>query len=256
MKILVIPDSHFCAEKPNTRADWLGNAILELEPDVVIHTGDFNDLSSLCSYDRGKRSAELKRYQSDITAGIDALQRINGPLDKYNEQKKSIRKAQRKLPRKIITLGNHEHRIIRAVEVSPELSGTLQVTDLKFEEYGWEVIPYREPIEVEGIWCNHSYASGIRGEAVSGFGIASSLLTKNMVSCLVGHSHLLDWAVRSKPNGDKIMGLSAGCYVEEATFEGATENLWWAGICVLHNVQNGCYDLETISIERVKQLYA
>lgn len=255
MKILVCPDTHFCEEKDSRRADWLGTAILEIDPDIIIHTGDFNDMASLCSYDKGRRSAELRRYKNDIAAGVDALQRINAPLEDYNKQRKNIRKAQRRVPRKIITLGNHSQRILKAVEISPELFGTLNIEDCEFEKYGWEVIPYREPIEIEGIWCCHSFASGVLGTPISGVGIASSLLAKNMTSCLVGHSHLLDWSVRSKPNGDKLMALSAGCFVEEATFEGATENLWWSGLCVLHNVKNGCYDLETISIERVQNLY-
>lgn len=256
MKALIIPDTHFCAEKDNRRADWIGNAILEIDPDIVIHTGDFNDLSSLSSYDKGKRSAELRRYRNDVLAGIDALQRINAPLEKYNDQKKNIRKAQRKIPRKVLTLGNHESRILRAVETSPELLETLKIEDLEFEKHGWEVIPYREPIEIEGIWCCHNYVSGVRGEAVSGLNIAASLLAKNMTSSLVGHQHVLDWAIRSKPNGEKLMALCAGCFVEESTWDAAPDSLWWSGLCVLHNLKDGCYDLETLNLERIKELYS
>lgn len=255
MKILVIPDSHFSPEKDSRRADWLGNAILELDPDVILQTGDFNDLGSLSSYDKGRRSAEMRRYRNDIATSLNALERINKPLEEYNKQRKNIRKAQRRIPRKILTLGNHEQRIVRAVEISPELYETLKIEDLGYEQFGWEVIPYRDTIEIEGIWCSHNYVSGVKGEAISGLNIAASLLSKNMTSCLVGHSHVLDWAIRSKPNGDKLMSLSAGCFLEEPTFEGATDTLWWSGLCVLHNVKNGCYDLETISIDRVKSLY-
>src|SRR5712691_8078513 len=118
MKCLVIPDTHFCPDKDNRRADWIGNIILEIAPDIVLHTGDFNDLGSLSSYDKGKRSAELRRYRSDVLAGIDALKRINKPLEDYNNQRKNIRKSKRQIPRKVITIGNHSQRILRAVELA------------------------------------------------------------------------------------------------------------------------------------------
>ena len=255
MNILVIGDPHTSPYFDNRRFDWLGNAILELDPDIVLCTGDMADFHSLSSYDKGRKSGELRRYRADVNSVIDALGKINKPLDDYNKQRKNIRKAKRRWPRRVITLGNHSYRLTRAIDLSPELEGTISIDDLKLEEHGWEVYPYRQPIEIEGIWCCHSFSSGVNGMAISGFNIAASLLTKNSVSSLVGHSHLLDWAVRSKPNGEKLMALSAGCYLEEPTFSDATENLWWKGLCMLHNVKNGCWDLETIEMERVKKLY-
>lgn len=255
VKILVVGDPHCSPYFDNRRFDWLGTAILELEPDIVYCTGDVADFHSLSSYDKGRKSGELRRYKADVESVIDALKRINKPLDDYNFQRKNIRKAKRKLPRKIITLGNHSYRLNRAVDLSPELEGTLSIADLRLTEFGWEVYPFRQAIEIEGIWCSHFFSSGVSGLPISGFNLAATLLTKNSVSSLVGHSHLLDWAVRSKPNGDKLMALSAGCFLEEPTFHDATIEMWWKGLCVLHNTKNGCYDLETIEMKRVEQLY-
>lgn len=40
-------------------------------------------------------------------------------------------------PRMVLTLGNHEHRINRAVEYDPKLDGLLTVDDLDYQRHGW-----------------------------------------------------------------------------------------------------------------------
>lgn len=256
MNILCIPDSHSDPDTDNRRFDWLGNMILEVAPDVIVNIGDHTTLNSLSSYDKGKRTAELRRYRNDLLACHDSLERINKPLDDYNKQRKSIRKGQRKVPLKYLTLGNHEDRIRRAAESSPELIGTLSISDLKYEEYGWQVIPFKQPIEIEGIWFSHYWPSGVKGEPLSGFNIAALSIQRNMVSSVCGHSHLFDYAIRAKPNGDKVIGLCIGCYLEEPTYIDATSQLWWSGITLLRNVKNGVFDIETYSIDRIQQLYS
>lgn len=253
--ILILPDSHADPTQPNDRFDWFGNMILERAPDIVVNIGDLANLNSLSSYDKGKKSAELRRYRSDIDCVHDALMRINKPLEDYNRQRKNIRKGQRKIPRKEEFDGNHEYRIIRAIDNSPELAGTLSLDDLKYREFGWNTHPFKCSAEIEGVWFCHYYPSGVKGEPISGFNIAQSLISRNMVSSVCGHSHLFDYAIRSRPDGTKVIGLCVGCYVEDKTFDDATDQLWWSGIIELKNVKNGTFDLEQFSIERVKQLY-
>ena len=65
---------------------------------------------------------------------------------------------------------------------------------------------------VDGIHYAHHFPSGIMGSAISGENIGRTLLTKHKVSATVGHSHLLDYAISTLPNGKKLHGLSAGCY--------------------------------------------
>lgn len=254
-KLLLVGDPHSSPDTDNRRFDWLGRMILEEEPDVVLCIGDFSDLNSLSSYDKGKKSAELRRYRNDVGAACDALTRINAPLKTYNETKRNVRKAQRKAPRKIMIMGNHEERINRAVNMAPELEGTLSLADLKYQEYGWEVQPYKRALELEGVWFNHYFPSGVKGEAISGFNIGANIVQKNMVSSVCGHSHLWDHAIRNRPDGSKVIGLCCGCYLESPTYDDATGNLWWSGLAMLHDVDSGVFDLEQLSIERVRQLY-
>ena len=254
---LLIPDAHCKPGVSNTRFDLLGEFIADKQPDTIICIGDFADMESLCSYDRGKKEFEGRRYENDIAAAHDALRRTNAPTMALNARRRANKKSLYS-PRKILTLGNHERRIERAVASSPELEGKMSYRDLRYEEFGWEVIPYTIPIEVDGVWYSHFFPSGIKGEAISGINIASSLLTKMMVSCSVGHCHLLDYATRALPNGQRIHGLSAGCFADLNHIEAYAKNvqyLWWAGLVLKHNVQDGEYDHEIFSMRRLEAMY-
>lgn len=255
MLIAVIPDSHASPDISNDRFIWLGRLLLERQPDIILNLGDLYDMESLCSYDRNKRSFEGRRYQKDIEVGIDALLKIHGPFNDYNKQRKNIRKAKLKEPRKIFTLGNHEFRICRATENSPELDGLMAIDNLKLQDFGYEVYPFKRAIKIEGIWFSHFFPSGVKGDSISGFNIASNIVAKNLESSVCGHSHLWDMAIRAKPDGRKAIGLCAGWYGTEPTYADATEQFWHSCITLLHDVHDGVFDVEQISIDRIKQLY-
>lgn len=255
-KTLLIGDPHSSPDTANDRFSWVGNLILEEEPELVLCIGDFADLNSLSSYDRGKRSAELRRYRHDIRSARDALLRINEPLHAHNLHRKNIRKAQRREPRKVITLGNHEDRIRRAVDSSPELEGTLSIDDIGFQEFGWEVYPFKQAVCIEGVYFNHYFPSGVKGEPISGFNIASSIITKNMVSSVCGHSHLYDHAIRHRPDGTEVIGLCCGWYGETPGYDDATDALWWSGLIILHDLTEGRFDVQQINYNRVRALYS
>jgi hypothetical protein len=159
-------------------------------------------------------------------------------------------------PKKIMLHGNHEDRIDRFVDENPELDGTLKIADLQFKKYGWQEVPYKKFKVINGIYYAHHFPSGIMGSAISGENIARTLLTKHKVSATVGHSHLLDYAVSTLPNGQKIHGLSAGCYLNHSEhYAKDTQHMWWSGICVKTNVSNGNYNLEMIDYNAIRREY-
>lgn len=254
---LIIGDPHCKPGVSNKRFEYLGKFIVDKKPDVIVCIGDFSDMESLCSYDKNKKSFEGRRYQKDIEAVHEALELIEAPTKQYNEQQRKNKKTQYR-PRKVLTLGNHEQRIERAIECSPELEGTIGYEDLKYKDYGWEVVPYTVPIEIDGVFYCHFFPSGLKGEAISGVNVASNILTKMMVSSTVGHNHLFDYATRALPNGKRIQGLSAGCFANLSHIEKYAINvqyMWWAGLVLKHNVKDGEYDLEVFSMRRLKEMY-
>jgi hypothetical protein len=244
---LVIPDSHAHPDHHNKRYEWLAHLINDIKPDVVIDIGDWWDMPSLCSYDKGTKGFEGRRYKRDIEAGLDAQERV------YS----ITRKSKKKLPRFVRTLGNHEHRIHKAVDRDPVLEGTIGLSDLRSKDYGWEQYDFLTPATVDGVTYQHYFVSGIMGRPISGERHAQSLILKQLASCTQGHSHLFDYCVRTDVSGRKIHGCVVGVYQDyEADFAGPANALWNPGVVVKHGVENGSYDVEHISLKRIKASYA
>lgn len=240
---LIIPDSHAHPDHSNERYSWLGNLIVDVKPDVVVDIGDWWDMPSLCSYDRGKRSFEGRRYHRDIAAGVEAQDRMFAP----------IRKQKKKLPRFVRCLGNHEDRINRALDMDPILEGTIGLSDLQSKEYGWEEHAFKDVVEIDGVSYSHFFASGVMGRPVVS---ARSLVQKKHQSCTQGHIHTFDYFVDSDVRGRTIHGLFAGVYQDyEADYAGQGNALWVPGVAIKRGVENGSYDLEWVSLKRIKEIY-
>lgn len=255
MDILCIPDAHAHPEAGNERFDILGKFIIERRPSVILCIGDLFSMDSLSSFDKGKRSFEGRRYTKDIEVGIDAQRRMFAPTIEHNKLKSDKKKYK---PRKVFTLGNHEHRIERATQEAPELEGAIGYKDLKLEEFGWEVYPFRDVVNIEGVNFSHYFSSGVMDRAISGNNIGKSLLNIKKATVVQGHSHLLSIATEVTVNNDRIWGISAGCYLDhyEPYTSKSIQETFWRGVLMLSDVHNGDFDLELISLDRLKKYYA
>lgn len=247
---LVIPDQHAHPDFNNDRADWLAQLIIDVKPDVVINIGDAADMASLASYDKGKRSYHGRSYAQDITSHLDFQERLWGPV--------KLRK--KKLPRTIVLEGNHEQRIERALDLSPELQGTIGFNDLDFSTYYDDIVRYDGStpgiIEVDGISYAHFFISGVMGRSIGGLYPAASLLAKQHSSCTQGHSHLFDLSVQTNVKGEKLFGAVCGVYQDyDSSWAGNVNRLWHRGVLIKHNVENGNYDPQWVSIEALKKTY-
>jgi hypothetical protein len=250
---LVIPDQHAHPDFNNDRADWVGKLILDLKPDVVINLGDAADLPSLSLYDKGKASFHSRNYEKDIQAHLDFQDRMWYPM----------RKAKKKQPFRVVLEGNHEHRIKRALELDPHLEGEsfgISFKSLAFDDYYHEVVPYSGQTPgvtvVDGISYAHYLVSGVMGRPVGGEHHASSLVSKFHTSCTVGHSHTVDWSVRSSVNGKKVMGMVAGVYQDyQAPWAGSTTTFWWSGVVIKRGVEDGSYSPQFVSIAELRKEY-
>lgn len=242
---LIVPDSHAHPDHDNRRYSMLGMLVHDLKPDVVVDIGDWFDMPSLCSYDRGKKSFEGRSYKRDIEAGLDAQDRF------FHE----IRKYKKKLPRFVRTLGNHENRVNRAVELDRILEGTIGTQDFQSSEYGFEEFPFLEPVEIDGIQYAHYFVTGVSGRPIGGEHPAYSLLTKRFRSSTCGHVHTFDYCIRTA--GDrKIHGAVVGVYQDyHADYAGPANDIWNAGVVVKRGVEDGNYDLEHISLKRIEEAY-
>lgn len=222
------------------------------QPDVIIQIGDFADMESLSSYDVGKRSFEGRRYKADVETAHTAMQALLEPLETYNERQRKNGKRQYK-PRMVLTLGNHEQRIDRAVDGDPKLDGTLSTDDLGYDSYGWEVYPYLEVVVIDGVAYSHFFTSGTMGRPVAS---PAALLTKRHMSAVMGHVQNRGISYAQKADGTEITGIFCGsCYEHNEDYLGAQGNNYWRGIWVLHDVNNGEFDAMQVSLKYLKDKY-
>lgn len=249
----VIPD---CQVRPEDSLDFLshiGNYLVEKKPDVVVCLGDFADMSSLSSYDVGKKQFEGRRYKADIEAAHKGMEALLGPLSKYNERMRETR-HKKYVPRLVLTLGNHEHRIIRAVENDAKLEGVLSVQDLEYESFGWEVIPFLQPIILDGTAFCHYFTAGLLGRPCSS---AQMQLTKKHMSCISGHQQGLQIATSYRADGARLTSIIAGsCYESEHDYLGPQGNKHYRGMLMLHEVEDGSFDMMPVSLGYLRKKYA
>jgi len=256
-KILVIPDAHAHPDYDNLRFASLGQLIVDEKPDIIVCIGDFADMPSLSSYDRGTRGFEGRRYHRDIDAAQDAMSKLLAPTLEYNEKRRKAKKR-RYRPKKVMCLGNHEARIDKATQSSSELYGTISTADLGYEGHGWEVYPFMERVFIEGIAFSHYFASGVMNRPIGGEHIGNSLLSKNYMSSVQGHSHLYNHAIRTRADGQKMHGLAVGCFVHPEYTESwcaGARHLWWEGVLILDNVSEGDFSLRDITTEQLMEMY-
>ena len=77
---MVIPDTQV---KPGVAIDhleWAGKYAQEKQPDVIVMIGDWWDMPSLSSFDKGKMAFEGRRYVNDIKAGRQAIESFINPI--------------------------------------------------------------------------------------------------------------------------------------------------------------------------------
>lgn len=234
MDLLIIGDPHAHPEYDNSRFTALGKFIARRKPAIIVCIGDMADMPSLSSYDRGTRGFEGRRYKKDVSAVLDAQKKLFAPIHRvkgYN-------------PQLHMCLGNHEDRITRVVNTTPELDGAIGLSDLRYEEFGWKVTPFKRSVSIEGISFSHYFTSGVAGRPISSVHIGHALVTKLHCSAVQGHSHLYNHSEQTRPDGQKIFGLSVGCYSHPTYTESwcqDTEYQWWRGIIILEGLDGEGY---------------
>lgn len=246
---LMIPDTQVKEGVPLNHLTALGNYIVDKQPDVIVHIGDHADMPSLSMFDVGKRQFEGRRYRKDIEAAQAGMDALLGPVREYNARRAKAKMKQYR-PRMVITLGNHEQRIQRAVDSDPRLEGTLSLDDLGYKEMGWEVYQFLQPVRIDGI----SYVHYVQQDNSSGaIGRAHLIAQRRHGSYTVGHRQTLDYHVSPHLNpdtGKRIQVLMAGAfYQHEEEYMGPQGNQHWRGCVLKQEVDNGQYDPQFLSLD-------
>ena len=251
MKHFILPDVQSKPNVPNNHLTWAGKYCAEKKPDVIVCIGDFADMESLSSYDKGKKSFEGRRYTNDIQAATEAMRLFLDPVISEQLRQKRNKEKQWK-PRMILTLGNHEDRINRAINDDPKLEGLISVQDLPYKD--WEVVPYLQPIIVNGIAYCHYFTSGVMGRPVTS---ARALTTKKHCSCIMGHVQRKEVDIQYTAEGRRITSIFAGAYYQhdEEYLNPQGNAATWRGCWMLHEVNDGQFDEMPVSLDYLRNRY-
>lgn len=244
---------HASPEHSNERFDWLGKFLFDIKPDYVVDLGDFGDFKSLNSYDtRYPQAIVSQSYQADVEVYNDAQDRI----------RHQFRQSKKRMPYFYGFRGNHCQRLDKAIALDPRLEGDkygispkhLQ-TDYWYDEY-YEYENGGPAIrEIDGVLYAHYFSSGNMGTAMSGDHHAYNLLRKFHQSATCGHSHKRNIYFKDD-SFKRSIGLVAGNFKGGAeSWAGQSQNAWAKGVWVKREIDNGLYEPEWVSMERIKKVY-
>lgn len=250
MNILVIPDTQIRPDNIHLNSPLLkaiGELILARRPDTIVHLGDHFDFPSLNQWDMKKRNQVVfngNELTDDIIAGRKGLALIDRAVSEYNATQRANKKRQY-APRKVFCLGNHEERLKRF----PELRGLIDYEDL-FNGTDWEVHDFLKPVKIGGVHFVHYAYNPLSGAPIGG--TAEYRLNKLKVSFVQGHEQTFKYHQEYLQDGRKLSALIGGsCYLHDEKYKGYQGNEHFRGCFFLHNVKDGLYDLEQISVERL-----
>lgn len=249
-KVLVIFDTQIRPDNlqlnlPLMKA--IGQLIVSERPTHIVHIGDHFDMHALSKYDFAKNNRMVfdgEEVAADLAAGRAAMWEIIKPLRQLQfNQAANKKKVYR--PKMHFTIGNHEERIKRF----PELRG-LVTYEKMFENTGFEVHDFLKPVKIGGVAFVHYAYNPLSGRPLGG--TAEYRLNKLKLSFVQGHEQVFKYAVEHLNDGSKISALICGsCYLHEEEYKGYQGNNHFRGVAMLHDVKDGSYDLEQISVERL-----
>lgn len=249
----VLPDVQAKPEQDFSFLTWAGQYCAKHKPDVIVCIGDFADMQSLSEYDKGKKSFEGRKYIDDIEAAKLAMGYFMSPI--IQEQARlEVGHRKRWKPRLVLTLGNHCYRINRAIETDRKLEGLISIKDLEYEKWGWEVYPFLEVVEIDGVCYSHYFCSGIMGRPVSS---ARQLVLKKHHSCVMGHvqGSEIDMSQR-RADGTPLIGLFAGIYTPyDESYLNPQTNKQHRQVWHNREVNNGFFYPCPISLEYLERKY-
>lgn len=245
---LVIGDAHATPEVSNRRFEWLGNYIIENKPDVIVDIGDWGDFNSIGTYAKGTRDAWGSTFAKDVDAYRDASRKAFGRIKGCKHYRPTI----------IRCGGNHEEgRIARFVNENPEFEGTISIRALHATNFGAQYTPFKDVRIQDGIAYSHYfYDKDSRYPIIS----ARTVLQRKFHSSVWGHTHIRDMAEGVASDGRRVIALNVGCFLDpeqKLSYAGPQGNArWWSGIVHLHDVDQGSFDPEFISVSRLQAGYS
>lgn len=242
LKIAWIPDTQIMDGVPLDHLRWAGQYIARKRPDVIVHAGDLGDFPSLSAHSRAIER-EGMRYRKDVDAVRRGLDLLMAPVER----------AAGYHPRKVITLGNHEDHIDRYVREHPEQEGNMSLADIGLKDYGWEEVPFLQPVSIGGVAFCHYFPSGVMGRPIS---TAAALVRKLHMSACAGHIQGREIHYDRRADGSHMTAIISGSFYQHRyQYLSPFTNSHWRGMWMLHEVHDGRFDEMALSLSYLKRRF-
>jgi hypothetical protein len=240
---LIIPDTQVRPGVPTDHLDWVGKAIVEYRPDVIVHIGDHWDFPSLNRHEEaGSMPMEGKRYQDDLKAGNDAFLQLCAPMNALKDY----------APEKHFLDGNHENRADRAASADPKWFGHIGTGNCNTLD--WKRHGFLERIEIDGILYSHYFQNTHSSYPIGGE--VANRLTKVGATFVQGHEQGFRFGNRITASGKTLTGIVAGsCYLHVEDYRGAQGQRHWRGLVILNEVDDGEFNLMQLSLRYLCRKY-
>ena len=251
-KLIFVPDLQIKEGVPLQHLRAIGNYIADKKPDNVVFAGDNADMPSLSSWDRGKMCFEGRRYRSDIQSHNDGMSMLMEPINRERSKGNWEVEVDE-------TLGNHEHRIDRAVQEDSRLEGLMSINDLQLAQLGITSHEFLKVIVRNGAAFSHYFpraASGSVFQSKRGAPNAKAQLVREGRSAFSGHQQGLDIHCQYI-NGILQWGIIAGSgYLHDEDYLTPQGNAHWRGIVVAHEMRgDGSLNPMIVSLDYLLDKY-
>ena len=249
---LVIFDMQVKPESDLRHLPAIGNYIVRHQPEKIVVIGDWWDMHSLSSYDRGTKNAEGARYQDDIDAGCAAMSTLLAPVRSLNATRRRTKGRMYK-PELHFLMGNHEERIMRHVNANPHLAGKLSYDDFCLPFYGFTVHDFLEPLHLDGIEYVH-YVQNRNSPSPKASSRVAMAQTK--MSTTQGHRPCLDISTDWADDKGMMWSITCGAsYLDDEAYKGPQGNKHWRGIVHKRHVKGGDFDPTFLRLSTLMEKY-
>jgi hypothetical protein len=200
VRVLVIPDAHDSPDLDKARFDWMGAHAMAGGFDRIVFIGDVADFDSLNSHAGNDTLAgKLKpSFLADVASLNEAMVRFLSPMEGGG-------------PRVDLCLGNHEYRLWRFEDGTPETAGMLQHEFYRvMDTLGVQVHEFGAYLDVGGVLFTHIPINGY-GKPMGGMHTSAAVGRQSTQDVVFGHSHRASVANAPKVAGTNVRVFEVGC---------------------------------------------
>lgn len=240
----ILPDRQAKPGVPLDHNRWLGQAIRDYAPDVLIDLGDNADFPSISTHSApGSMDKDGARLIKDIHAAQAADAILFEAMGDWR-------------PKRMVRLrGNHENRLERYLQTNPVLEGLIGLHLLNDGE--WDIVPFSNGapgvVVLDGIAYAHYFANPNTGRPIGG--TATYKLAAIGTPFVQGHVQGYDIGTRQYATGRVVRGIVAGsCYLHDEPYKGQA-NAHDRCAVVLNEVRDGRFSEMPLTLDYLCRKY-